>query len=232
MLAGIEEQHKQGGAIQLTVIDLRTPPVAPDLLAEFLSADERERAGRFRFPHLRERFRNGRGMLRHLLAQICGIAPEDLDFAYSEKGKPSLPEFSELEFNVSHSGDLWACATGWGAPLGIDIEQIRPMPDCELIARRFFAPSECSALSCFPEPGKPAAFFRCWTRKEAYIKALGDGLSRDLGSFTVSFVDEEFSQVRDFVTAEQWQVRSFEPAPGYAGALVTRGVARVLREPR
>ncbi len=232
MLAGIEEQHKLSDAVFVTVTDLRAPPFHPDLLAGFLSPDEQDRAARFRFPYLRERFRNGRGMLRHLISQASGVPPSQLQFTYSDKGKPSLQNFPELQFNVSHSGDFWACAIGSGPPLGLDIEQIRPMPDCNAIARRFFARSECSALNCIDEREKPAAFFRCWTRKEAYIKAIGDGLSRDLGSFTVSCMDEEFSMVRDLVTAEQWQVRSFEPAPGYAGALVTRGIARIVHEPR
>ncbi len=231
MLAGMDTPHKQAGTVRLTVLDLRAPSVPPHLLSQFLSDDERERAARFRFPHLRERFRNGRGMLRHVLSVTTGAPPAQLQFTYSDKGKPSLPDFPRLQFNVSHSGDLWACAVSDTTWLGLDIERIRPMPDCDAIARRFFAPSELLALNAFSEGERAAAFFRCWTRKEAYIKALGDGLSRDLASFTVSCADEEFSSVRDLVTFERWRLQSFAPAPGYAGALTTPDIATLLREP-
>jgi len=227
----MDTPHKQGGTVRLTVLDLRAPPVPPQMLSAFLSDDERKRAARFHFPHLQENFRNGRGMLRNVLSAACSVPAAQLRFTYSDKGKPSLPDFPHLEFNVSHSGDLWACAVSESSVLGLDIERIRPMPDCDAIALRFFAPSEREALNTFAEEDKAAAFFRCWTRKEAYIKALGDGLSRDLSSFTVSCADEEFSTVRDLVTFESWHLQSFAPAPGYAGAVTTPDIATLLREP-
>ena len=222
--------HKSVSPIRLIVIDLRSPPLPPSQLAAVLSSCEQARANRFHFQDLQERFRLGRGMLRHLLADSCGVAPSKLEFDYSEKGKPSLRGFPGLHFNVSHSGDLWACATGGDSPLGIDIERAKPIPDFEAISRRFFSSSECEELARFPEEERHAAFFRCWTRKEAYIKALGEGLSRGLATFSVSCSADEYSPVTDSASPQQWHVRSFLPADGYAGALVTTSVASILRD--
>ena len=206
--------------VELTVIRLHAPPVAADILASFLSDDERERAARFKFPELQDRFRVGRGMLRLKLGQVCGIPPDEIEFAYSSFGKPSLPHFPDVQFNASHSGDLWACAIGGTSPLGLDIEEVRPMRDLDGIAQRFFAPAEWAVIQTHPS-GEPrtAAFFRCWTRKEAYIKALGDGLSRGLATFTVSCDEQEFSTVDDSLSPQRYLIRSFVPAPGYQGAL-------------
>ena len=205
--------------IELTVIDLRNPPIDEDHLARFLSPDELQRAARFRFANLQERFRIGRGMLRVILGKACGSPPGDLCFDYSPQGKPSLPG---LHFNASHSGDLWACAVGGDHPIGLDIERIRPMPDHEAIARRFFAPIEWEAIIQYPPEERANAFFRCWTRKEAYIKALGDGLSRGLSTFHVSCDVREVSPVHDTLSSDKWSLKSFVPAEGYAGALATK----------
>ena len=211
--------YRMPHSIELTVIDLRRPPMDADELAQFLSPDEAARADRFVFPDLRLRFRIGRGMLRVILGKACGLSPGDLCFDYSPHGKPSLPG---IHFNASHSGDLWACAVGGDQQIGLDIEQIRPMRDQEAIARRFFAPVECDAIVQYPAEERPKAFFRCWTRKEAYIKALGDGLSRGLSTFHVSCDEREVSPVHDTLSEEQWSLKSFVPAVGYAGALATR----------
>ena len=209
---------------QITVVDLSQPPHPEAELAEFLSPDERQRAGRFRFPHLQQRFRTGRGMLRLLLGRACGAPPTQFCFHYSPQGKPSLPDYPAMHFNVSHSGDLWACAISHGAPVGLDIEQVRPLEDCEGIARRFFTAGECEALHRLgPEAGHDA-FLRCWTRKEAYIKALGEGLSRGLATFEVACGEAEISSIRDTFSADPWFVRSFTPAAGYVGALALPGL--------
>ena len=207
--------------IQLTVIALARPPVAAETLAAFLSPDEEARAARFRFPELGARFRVGRGMLRFMLGQHSGVPPERLCFAYSELGKPSLPSFPEVHFNASHSGDVWTCAIG-NAPLGIDVEQVRDMTDHQSIARRFFSPAEYESLCSIPPEERKFAFYRCWTRKEAYVKALGQGLARGLATFTVSAGDEEISSVQDTLNSDAWSVRAFAPAPGYVGAIAFR----------
>lgn len=210
--------------VELTVIRLHEPPLDADTLASFLSDDERERAARFKFPELQKRFRVGRGMLRLRLGHVCGVTPDRITFAYSSFGKPSLPDFPDIHFNASHSGHLWACAIGGTSPLGLDIEEVRPMRDLDGIAQRFFAPEEWNAIRIHDsdEP-RLTSFFRCWTRKEAYIKALGDGLSRGLATFTVSCEEQEFSVVEDSLSPERYSIRSFVPAPGYQGALATRG---------
>jgi len=216
MLTGIAQQGKPA----VTVIDLAAPPIAPEQLATLLSPEEQQRAERFRFSHLRERFRIGRGMLRTLLAAYCKVAPEALRFAYSEYSKPSLPEFPNCSFNVSHSGDLWACAIGTGAPLGIDIEHIRPLPDRDALARRFFAPAEHQAINSYAEADRAAAFYRCWTRKEAYLKALGFGLSKGLASFEVDCSEAATSCIRDPTSPTIWMAHDLALPLGYAGALV------------
>ena len=204
-------------------MDLLNPPFPAEELALLLSTDELARVARFRFPHLQERFRIGRGMLRHLLAKAGNMPAERLCFAYSAEGKPMFPG---MHFNVSHSGDLWACAISRNSPVGLDIEQVRPMADYEALALRFFSSAEYQAIALLPEPKRRAAFFRCWTRKESYIKGLGEGLSRGLATFTVSCGQEEISLVEDTMSSEQWIVESFVPAPGYAGALATQVITR------
>lgn len=216
MLTGIAQQGKPA----VTVIDLTAPPIAPEQLATLLSPEEQQRAERFRFPHLRERFRIGRGMLRTLLGSYCGISPEALHFGYSEYGKPSLAGIPECFFNVSHSGELWACAIGTGTAFGIDIEHMRPLLDRDTLARRFFAPAEHQAINLYPEADRSAAFYRCWTRKEAYLKALGFGLSKGLNSFEVDCSEAATSIIRDPVSQTQWTAHDVSLPAGYAGALV------------
>jgi 4'-phosphopantetheinyl transferase len=216
MLTGIA----QDGKPTITVISFTAPPLAPELLAQLLCPGELERAERFRFPHLRERFRVGRGMLRSLLAKHCGTAAQQLRFEYSEYGKPSLRGFPDCTFNVSHSGDLWACAIGSGSAFGIDIEHKRPLPDRDALAHRFFAPAEHQAINAYPEADRSAAFYRCWTRKEAYLKALGFGLSKGLASFEVSCSEAATSAICDRASSDQWFAHDLQLPDGYAGALV------------
>lgn len=147
-----------------------------------LSADERARAGRFFFEHLQRRYTLARAALRVLAGRHLSRAPESLPIAYAGHGKPRLPD-SRLQFNLSHSGDLAAYAFSNDVEVGIDIEQIRPVSDRRSIARRFFSARECRALEEEEPAGGDAAFFRCWTRKEAYIKAIGAGLSVPLAGF-------------------------------------------------
>jgi len=213
MLTGFSQQHKP-----LTVLDLTVPHPS---LAHLLSPDERARAERFQLPHLRERFCLGRGTLRVLLGIACSTPPEQIQFAYSAAGKPCLPDFPEFQFNVSHSGDLWACIIVQGPPVGLDIERAKLLTDRITLARRFFSPAEYDQIERFPEPDRQAAFYRCWTRKEAYLKATGEGLSRGLATFTVSCGEEQVSEIDDCGSGQRWFATSFTPAPGYTGAIVT-----------
>lgn len=198
-------------------------------LRQSCAADELSRAKRFHFEKDRRRFLVARAGLRHILSYYTKTPAGELGFGYSEYGKPCLtfPAGLELRFNLSHSGDFGLYAVTWGREIGIDIEQIRPMADIEQIARRFFSARENMALQAIPEPQKETAFFNCWTRKEAYIKAIGEGLSRPLDSFDVSFAPGEPAALLTIRDAPQdisrWSLHGLVPAPGYAAALVVEG---------
>ncbi len=201
------------GEIHVWLVDLsRGEPRA------FLSSDERERAARFHFERDRGRYSVCRSVLRELLAGCLNAAPEEIEFRYGEAGKPELREGSP-RFNVSHSHDLALIAIALETELGVDIERIRAGVEREGIAERFFSPGEIAELRATPAEERDEAFFRCWTRKEAYVKARGGGLSIPLDSFDVTLAREraELSRAAD---AERWTMMALEPAPGYAAALV------------
>ncbi|MEX2264067.1 MAG: 4'-phosphopantetheinyl transferase superfamily protein [Bryobacteraceae bacterium] len=202
-------------------------------LSVTLSRDERERAARFAFPHLRTSFIAARGLLRTILSSYAGIPPQDLVFEYSAHGKPALEGRPDVSFNVSHSEQLVVCALTRGCGIGIDIEKVRPMPDLETIARHFFSLMEVESLKRLDPSDCTEAFFQCWTRKEALIKATGEGLSCDLTSFTVSLGPHEPARLvwhRDgFGEAAEWELHSFSPAPGYVGAVALRAQGATMR---
>ncbi len=200
-------------------------------LARLLSADEAERAARFRFDRHRRRFTVGRGVLRQLLGRYLGVDPAQIAFRYGHRGKPELAEGSpagRLHFNLSHSEELALYALTWGRELGVDVEQIRPLEDLEQIAERFFAAGERGVLRAVPDPLKARAFFNCWTRKEAYIKAVGEGLALPLDSFEVTLAPGEparmLSMDGDAEKAGGWTLSEFEPEPGFVGALAVEGL--------
>jgi 4'-phosphopantetheinyl transferase len=198
-----------------------------------LSADERERAARFAFAHLRRSFTLARGALRILLGRTLGMAPAAIRFVYGEKGKPGLAEPGRVRFNMSHSGELALIAIGLDCELGVDIERIRPLPDLQEIAARFFSREEETELMALPEDLREAAFFRCWTRKEAYIKAIGDGLSAPLDGFAVSLRDGEPARMiqigGDAAAAGAWRLHHLDVEPGYVAALAYRGERHIIR---
>ena len=163
-------------------------------LKQVLSADEHARAERFYFQKDRERFMVARGLLRTVLGRYLNQEPSQLRFCYSPYGKPALATGSgrnTLRFNVSHSHGLALYAITCGRELGVDVELIRPeLPD-EEIAERFFSFQEVSGLRALPPNMRLEAFFNCWTLKEAYIKARGEGLSLPLDQFDVALVPGE-----------------------------------------
>lgn len=154
-------------------------------LAEILSEDERERAARFHFERDRIRYIAGRAQLRMLLAGYLDAAPAELVFSYGANGKPSLAAGAP-QFNLSHSGALALCAVTADVEVGIDVELYRPDFAGERIPERFFSPDEVAALRATPEELQARGFLELWTRKEAFIKARGDGLSLALDSFSVT----------------------------------------------
>jgi 4'-phosphopantetheinyl transferase len=200
----------------------------------WLSEEETSRAGRFRFERHRRAFVLGRAALRALLASYLSMDPAEVRFVYGPQGKPALEGQScSLRFNASNSGDLAAYAFTTGCEIGVDVEQHRPLRDLEHIAHRFFSPEEAAELRDLPEADKCIGFFNCWTRKEAYIKALGGGLSIPLDSFRVTLRPGAAAQMVTLGgiadAARGWTLCDFYPAPDYTGALAYPDAPRVLR---
>jgi len=201
---------------------LNHPPGSPECEA-LLSAEERVRAARYRFEHSRAAFVRGRAYLRRILASHLRTRPQDVPLRTSPAGKPFVPG-SEVHFNVSHSGGLFACIVSWKREVGIDIEQMRTISRMAEIAGRYFARAEVDTWRRLPEPARRAAFFRCWTRKEAFLKGCGEGLGRPLDSFTVSLdASSGNCLLAPLSESSKWHLLDFEPADGYAGALAVSG---------
>lgn len=205
---------------------LDASPAVVRRCAACLADDETERAGRFHFDDDRHRFTVGRAFLRHVLARYMNLAPAAVRFDYSRFGKPSLSAAhpaAGLSFNLSHAAGLALLAVTRRREIGVDVEKIRPDFPSDEIARRFFSAHEVAVLETIPLAAMPVAFFNCWTRKEAYIKGRGEGLSIPLGSFDVTLRPGEPARLladrRDPAAVEQWALKSFEPAEGYVGAV-------------
>jgi 4'-phosphopantetheinyl transferase len=196
-----------------------------------LSADETARANRFHFGRHRTDFVAGRGILRQLLANYTGRAPSKLEFSYRPEGKPSLASRvndARLEFNLAHSHGLALYAFSLGSPLGIDVEFVRSDLAIEQIAERYFAEREIAELLSLPAQQRPEAFFRGWTRKEAYIKALGIGLQIPLASFAVELNTSQRPTLESTDNG-RWSMHSLFPAVGFVGAVVTESRSWRLR---
>lgn len=197
-----------------------------------LVSDERDRAARFRFDHLRQSFVITRGALRCLLGRYLGLDPASIRFNYGSKGKPALAATAGIEFNMTHSGGLAAFAFTVGCQIGVDLEQIRPLTETQDIANRFFCSEEAAEIMSLPPSERERAFFCCWTRKEAYIKAIGDGLSAPLDEFRVTLQPNEPAQfihlAHDTNAAKAWTLHDLCLASDYAAALAYRDRQRSL----
>ena len=197
---------------------------------EYLSADERARAERFRFMKDRDSFVQRRGLLRAVLSWYTNVAPHDLEFCYNSNGKPALsrlPNRSDIEFSTTRSENRALIAIASGRRVGVDLEIIHPEFAYEELAERFFSPNEYNAIQAMPTTQRRNAFFACWTRKEAYVKALGKGLSIPLDVFEVTINPKhELVDLKSNDTSQKpfnWSIRSFVPWPGYIAALCTEG---------
>ncbi len=216
--------------VQLWRADLEAIGADESRWQTVLSSDETVRAARFHFPQDRQRFVASRAVLRTILAGYLAIDPADVNFSYSSKEKPLLGPAhggSDVMFNVSHSGGIALFAFTRHFDIGIDVEQVRRDFDLDAIARRFFSAHEQSQLAALPADERVEGFFRCWTRKEAYIKATGDGLSLPLSQFDVSLVAEETNALRatrpDAAEVGRWLLREVPGGHGYIAALCVRG---------
>lgn len=198
-----------------------------------LSDPELARAESFRFERLRRLFALSRGALRVLLSRYLRCLPEEISFVYGEKGKPTLANnSSKLHFNTSHSGDIALFGFAMDLEIGVDVEQFRSMDDMPVIAARCFSAPEISDLESLPPDERVEAFFRCWTRKEAYIKATGNGLSSPLDSFRVTLLPGQPPRLTELFPAGRmaraWNLANLEIAEGYAAALAYQGEERGL----
>jgi 4'-phosphopantetheinyl transferase len=194
-----------------------------------LAPDERARAARFAVSHLRRNYMFSRGALRMLLSTYAGTPPADLSFTYGPQGKPSSP--GRVRFNASHSGDHALYAFTLDSEVGVDIEGIRRIPELQQIARQFFCRAEESDLLALPPDQQEFAFARCWTRKEAYIKAKGGGLSIPLDSFRVSLrptEDARFLVLPQTEAGVQWNLHHLEIFSAFASAVAYPGNTRRL----
>jgi 4'-phosphopantetheinyl transferase len=217
-------------AVHVWRVNLDQSPSQVALFQNNLDDDERSRADRFYFSRDRERFIVARGILRAILGRYSNRAPECLCFSYSAHGKPALVSESDADaicFNLSHSHGNALYAVSRGREIGVDLEFIRCDLEAEQIAERFFSHREIETLRALPLSLRKYAFFLCWTRKEAYIKARGEGLSMPLDQFDVSLIPGEpaalLSTKPDSDEARRWSLRNLNPASGYAAALATEG---------
>jgi 4'-phosphopantetheinyl transferase len=193
-----------------------------------LSLEERRRASRFRHSVDRSRFVAAHSALRAILGRYLGLEPSRLRFSYGRFGKPSIVEplgASSVEFNLSHSGGLALIAVSWGRRVGIDLEHVDASRSGQEVAETYFSPREIAALRALPRERQTDAFFACWTRKEAYLKARGDGLSFPLDRFSVSVSPEEPAPLLDCGDDEtqRWVLQNLRPGAGWAAALVVEG---------
>jgi 4'-phosphopantetheinyl transferase len=191
-----------------------------------LSPGERERADRFAFARDRTRYILCRVGLRRLLSARLGIPAAAIAFDTNAYGKPRLANGhgpGDLQFNVSHSGHVAVYALAHGCAVGVDVETIETRVDRDAIARDNFSLAEHAAYAALPPGSRPVAFMNCWTRKEAFIKAIGEGLSYPLRSFDVSLAPGEDARLLRLDAgpgaAGDWALASFEPCPGYVGAV-------------
>lgn len=207
--------------------------VAADELRELhqlLSPDEQQRAERFVFPEHRANFIVARARLRQILAKYQSVAAADLCFEYNAYGKPSLLSVDNqapLHFNVSHSHQLAIYAFHEHSPVGVDIEWMKPNVEFVALASRFFSVREAAIIQSLSEPLQLAAFYRCWTRKEALLKALGEGLSFPLNQCEVTCGADEPARIVKLAGHEaihpDWTLMAIPEVPtGYMAAVVTQ----------
>jgi 4'-phosphopantetheinyl transferase len=189
-----------------------------------LSPEEKQRAAKFHYPEDRDHFINARGILRSLLGRYLNLPAGEINFSYAAYGKPDLATEGPLRFNISHAGGHGLFGFTSGAPIGVDLEKTDLSIEVERLASRFFSPTETTAVLALPPADQIAAFFRTWTRKEAFIKAHGEGFSLPLDQFTVTVALEEEVRIQRIgwapETTGDWSLASFMVRRGLPGAVV------------
>jgi 4'-phosphopantetheinyl transferase len=206
-------------------VSAASPALDLDGLAGVLSTEESARADRYRFEHDRRQFIVARGILRCLLGRYLGVAPREIPLTFGPQGKPGVE--GPLQFNLAHSRGFVAFAMVPGRRVGIDVEKINPTIDVLELATGFFSQPETESLQRLQGGERVRAFFRCWSRKEAYLKAIGDGLSRPLGDFDVATDLRPGSLLLDVrwdrAEVARWHLADIALDPGYTSALAVEG---------
>jgi 4'-phosphopantetheinyl transferase len=222
----VPDYHLQEDCIDIWQFSLAVLPAqAPSLLDE----EERTRANRFYFSRHQRAFTVARAMLRAILAKYLSEKPENLVFSYNKYGKPALNNSAQIEFNLSHSGELALLAVGKNFPLGIDLEVFSARP-YEDIGKNLFSTQEISDLSAQPNNMKPFVFFNIWAQKEAFIKAQGMGLSYPTQQFTVQALPTITHDVYDQLHRGLWKIKTFMPTVACCGALCFSPAVTMLRK--
>jgi len=191
------------------------------VLMATLSPDEQRRANRFMSPLIKTRFIIARGMLRHILSSYTHQLPQEITFEYGRRGKPSLSNIP-FAFNLSHSEDIALLGIAHTTQIGVDVEYMTEMAEMRRVAGDYFSANEQIALFSLPTSEQIPAFYRCWTRKEAYIKARGDGFALPLDQFDVTLTPNEqpcLLRTLEDDSPSNWQFIHLEPAKGYVGAI-------------
>jgi 4'-phosphopantetheinyl transferase len=214
------------GPVQVWRFSLELEAARAELLWPLLTEEEAVRARRFYFEKHRRRFLVGRAFLRLVLGRYLQREPQALRFTYGGHGKPAVEDAGDLHFNLSHSGEAGLLGVTRGREIGADIEEVRPRDSLMDIARRFFAPEEVATLSALAPAEQQLAFFLCWTRKEAFLKAGGEGLARPLDQFTVSLKPGEPARLTwvatDPAEAARWTLHSLTPGPNLVACVALR----------
>ena len=225
--------------VHIWCASLDVSPETSARLCATLTPDERTRSARFQFERDRQRFIVARGVLRYLLGRYLQTQPNQISFVYNAFGKPDLsPEFANrLKFNLSHSVGLALIAIAAASNVGVDLEYTRAQSDYVDIARHFFSAAEVDYLTRLPSQHCAETFFSCWTKKEAYLKACGEGLAIPLNSFSVPVTTDPahtrldlYIPSNDTAPAKPWSLYTLRPARGYAGALAIEGTGWCLRQ--
>jgi len=220
------------GPFEIVMFRLDVEAEAVCASAAMLSDTERQRAGRFAFDRDRRRFIVARAGLRRLLSARLGVRPESIELTCGACGKPAVARRfadTDLRFNASHSEDVAVCAFAFGREIGVDVEAVRVIPGADEIASSFFSRRENEAYLALDPCDRPLGFFNCWTRKEAFIKALGDGLSHPLDRFDVSLTPDEPAKILRVESTPGddcgWTLHGFSPGLGFVGAIVLQEFA-------
>jgi 4'-phosphopantetheinyl transferase len=227
------------GEVALCFVSLHQPSSTIEAAALVLSPEEMRRADGFRFSLHRNRFILAHAALRHILGIYSEYPASSIDFIISPHGKPSLAnnQRGKIEFNLSHSEDLAVVAVSFGPILGVDVEQVREMPDWPQMASQFFSHAEIAAIERAPLAEKSTMFLRLWTRKEALLKAIGTGLQDDLSCFCTAADDLDQANVihvpelPDVECTGAFTLSSFE-CEGFVGALAVCGSVSSVRQVR